>query len=108
MAQDSGKPKVKKAALLKWALVVADKADAACQALGVYVPRSQDPDANNRYMAVLNKLRGLADELENIAKDPEKFNPLSPQASYKAHCSGDDECPDDQICVHGSCQSTFP
>ena len=28
---------------------------------------------------------------------------------YKgAHCNEDDECLDEQICVYGTCQSTFP
>ena len=97
-----GKPRVMQAALLMWAHRIYHSADEAVKAGGGYVPHSEGSDPFKRYVEVIQELRGLAAKLDAMA------GRTAPPAQVRGGCEDDQDCPDDQICVHGTCEPLFP
>ena len=96
------KPKVMQAALLMWAHRIYHSADDAVLAGGGYVQYSKGSEPFRRYADILKEMRELATKLDALAGRP----PAQPQV--RGGCEDDQDCPDDQICVHGTCEPLFP
>ena len=97
-----GKPKVMQAALLMWAHRIYHSADEAVRAGGGYVGYSKDSAPFRRYADIVKDLRELAAKLDALAGRPPA------EAAVRGGCEDDQDCPDDQICVHGTCEPLFP
>jgi len=103
------KAKAKQAGLLWWSQAIFQLAHEACQEQKAY---GNDGAGNIAYWrTVVPILETAATALNKLGKN----KPLTPslhlldQASWSAsNCSSDDECPDDYICVEGTCESLFP
>jgi hypothetical protein len=97
------KPKVMQAALLMWAHRIYHSADEAVKKAGGYASYHQNPKKFKTYAEVFKLIRALADKLDAMAG-----RPVAPTAYVKGGCEDDQDCPDDQICVHGRCEPSFP
>jgi hypothetical protein len=96
------KPRVMQAALLLWAHRIYHSADEAVKAKGGYVSYSPNSDSFRRYVEVIQELRALASRLDAMA------GRSAPPVHVTGGCEDDQDCPDDQICVHGNCEPLFP
>lgn len=97
-----GKPKVMQAALLMWAHRIYHSADEAVRAGGGYVNFTEGSAPFKRYADIMKDLRDLAEKYDALAGKP----PAKRQV--RGGCEDDQDCPDDQICVHGTCEPLFP
>jgi|EndMetStandDraft_4_1072995.scaffolds.fasta_scaffold229796_2 hypothetical protein len=96
------KPRVMQAALLMWTDYIYHAADAAVRAGGGYVHYSEGSEPFRRYADVMKDLKALAAKLDRLA------GRVAPQPGVRGGCEDDQDCPDDQICVHGTCEPLFP
>ena len=96
------KPKVMQAALLMWSEYIYHAADAAVRAGGGYVQYSEGSEPFRRYADVMKDLKALAAKLDALA------GRQAPPIGVRGGCEDDQDCPDDQICVHGTCEPLFP
>jgi hypothetical protein len=96
------KPKVMQAALLMWSEYIYHAADAAVREGGGYVHYSEGSAAFRRYADVMKELKALAAKLDEMA------GRQAPPITIRGGCEDDQDCPDDQICVHGTCEPLFP
>ena len=97
------KPKVMQAALLLWSHRIYHSADAAVKFAGGYASHSDNPPRFKVYADVFKELRALAEKLDVMAG-----REIVKDAYVRGGCEDDQDCPDDQICVHGSCEPLFP
>ena len=108
-----GKPKVMQAALLMWAHHIYHRADDAVKKAGGYAGYNEDRARFSVYAKIVKKLQALAEELEKLPEaqdDLEKTvsTEIGLDAYLQGGCEDDQDCPDDQICVHGSCHPLYP
>ena len=96
------KPKVMQAALLMWAHSIYHSADDAVKAAGGYASYREDPSRFKVYADIMKDLRALGAKLDALAGKA----PAKPQ--LRGGCEDDQDCPDDQICVHGTCEPLYP
>jgi hypothetical protein len=113
------KPKVMRAALLLWAHRIYHAADDAVKAAGGYAGHKEDPARFKVYADIFKEMRAMAEKFDALANQPSAapgpaqaaITP-SPQnatsQSVLGGCEDDQDCPDDQICVHGTCEPLFP
>jgi len=98
MANRLDKTLLKKAALAAWAQAVYRAADDACQRVGAF--ESKTRGAGGQFKMVTDRISQLILELKQIQQPP--------VSSLSNDCDADDDCPDGQICVNGTCDSPFP
>src|SRR5262245_25660904 len=110
--------RLKQVALLWWSRKIYELADQACEATGAYeyCTESSAKDVgtcNSNYKMVVNQLVTAAEELNKLrGKRAQKLEyrlileDQMPRSS--SNCSSDSDCPDDYICVEGTCESLFP
>jgi hypothetical protein len=109
---------LKKAALSAWAQAVHTAAYGACQRTGAL---NKDKEAGRQFKEVVRLVAALIEQLNQIQGPiPRPAAPLTAMTITLAQgtapmflqgdagCDADDQCPDGQICVDGTCESPFP
>jgi hypothetical protein len=97
------KPRVMQAALLLWTHRIYHSADAAIRYRGGYASHFENPDRFRLYADIVKELRALAEKYDRLAG-----RQVAKLQGLRGGCEDDQDCPDDQICVHGTCEPLFP